>query len=249
MIIKHASRMVLAVFMAFAVSACHVGAKSGDPTHGSQTKLKSPSFIGSYNIIWTEGENYRVLSTTASRNSADVDVVEFFQYGCGHCYALEPWVTSWALAKPSYVNFMRVPVTYKRAYMSHAKLFYALKELGRIDLQGKQDLHHEVFDTIHRIGEPLVAVDDDAQSESLQEAFCERFGINKNDFRRMYSSAAVSADVRYAQLATDKYQIQATPTFVVGGRYVTDAGLAGGSDRLFILVGDLVQRLKNGAGG
>jgi protein dithiol oxidoreductase (disulfide-forming) len=245
-------RLTLAVIvLVIGVDAC-VRDKS-TPSNYSQppSPTHADSIKGSYNLVWTEGINYRLIGQPVEATDSDhgVDVIEFFQYGCGHCYVLEPWVTSWDKGKQSFVHFERIPVTYNRDYLSHARLFYALKELGRVDARGPEDLHHEVFDTIQRMGDPLVVFGDAEKSEKLQIKFALRFGISADVFHATYASPQVAHDLHEAELAVDKYKIEATPTFVVAGMFVTDAGLAGGSDRLIILLDDLANHVHSATNG
>ena len=53
------------------------------------------------------------------------------------------------------------------------------------------DVHHEVFDTIHRTGQMLLVYGDPGKSEALQEAFAARFGIPAGVFEATYRSSQV----------------------------------------------------------
>jgi thiol:disulfide interchange protein DsbA len=41
-----------------------------------------------------------------------------------------------------------------------------------------------------------------------------------------------------------RYRISSTPTVIVNGKYVTDASMAGGEDKLFELINTLAAREK-----
>src|SRR5207244_5404822 len=66
-----------------------------------------------------------------------VEVVEVLWLACPHCYALEPYIGNWLKTKPSYVEFVRVPVMWQPIHRAHARLYYALDALGRQDLIAK----------------------------------------------------------------------------------------------------------------
>src|SRR5437868_2119381 len=53
-----------------------------------------------------------------------VEVIEFFWYGCPHCYALEPTVESWSKKLPQDVAFRRVPAPLGQSCIPHAQAFY-----------------------------------------------------------------------------------------------------------------------------
>jgi protein dithiol oxidoreductase (disulfide-forming) len=243
MIGRHLLPLLIVVFLA----ACHHNT-SPSPGGGGVNSVSQPlSIKGSYGRVWIEGKHYAVIRRPqATRTEAqDIEVIEFFQYGCGHCYVLEPWLVAWEESKPADVKFTRVPVTYKPAYIPHARLFYTLQILGRID-HGTEDLHHEVFDTIQRLGDSLLVLGNAEESEALQLRFAERFGIDREVFRKTYSSEAVDSAIHRAQEAAEAYRIQGTPTLVIGGRYITEVALAGGPDELIILIGDLAEYAKSG---
>ena len=77
-----------------------------------------------------------------------------FWYGCSRCYALDPTLETWKQKKPAYVDFVRIPVMWGPPHQQHAKLFYTLMALNRLDLHGK------VFDTIHKEHNFLAAQSD-----------------------------------------------------------------------------------------
>src|SRR3981081_3784080 len=43
-----------------------------------------------------------------------IEVVEFFWYGCPHCYNLEPYIESWLKKLPPDVEFRRVPAVFNQ---------------------------------------------------------------------------------------------------------------------------------------
>ena len=71
----------------------------------------------------------------------EVEVVEFFWYGCPHCYSMEPYLNNWLTALPSDVEFIRVPATFqgRENVMMHARTFYALEQMGILEQ------HHEAI--------------------------------------------------------------------------------------------------------
>src|SRR5271156_420394 len=85
------------------------------------------------------GANYKALLPAQPTDVAPgkVEVIEFFWYGCPHCYALDPSLQSWLKNKPAYIDFRRVHVTWGEIHREHARLFYTLQALGKLDeLQG-----------------------------------------------------------------------------------------------------------------
>jgi len=66
-----------------------------------------------------------------TEDAAKVEVLEFFSYGCIHCFRLHPFIKKWAAGAAKDVEFKRIPVTFDRPQMRPmAKLFYALEASG-----------------------------------------------------------------------------------------------------------------------
>jgi protein dithiol oxidoreductase (disulfide-forming) len=188
---------------------------------------------------WRVGVNYRPIVPAQPTNVAagKVEVIEVFWYGCGHCYALEPYIHSWTKNKPESIQFVRVPVMWGPGHRAHARLFYTLQALNRSDLDQK------VFDTIHNQRNMLLA-NDDAATRKLQVDFAKANGISEADFNKAYDSFTVSSNLQRAEQLTERYQVAGVPYVVIAGKYGTDVGMAGGQSNLLQLINDLAASEK-----
>lgn len=208
-------------------------------TMAAATSSASASTAGP--TIWQEGVNYTRLvpAQPTSVPAGQVEVLEFFWYGCPHCYALDPQVEAWKKSKPAYVSFSRVPVMWSEGHRSTARLYYTLESLGKLD-----QLHTEVFKEIHVNNDPLIASDpnDVAGAERLQVAFVKKFGISEDQFRKASHSFTVETDLQRADELGQRYRIEGVPTFVINGKYIADVRSAGGPEKLMSLVGDLAEQ-------
>jgi thiol:disulfide interchange protein DsbA len=188
---------------------------------------------------WKPGINYTELPspqpTNAKRGRIEID--EIFWYGCSHCYALDPTLEKWKKSKPAFVDFVRIPVMWGPPHEQHAKLYYTLQALKRLDL------HTKVFDTIQKEGNFLAARSDD-EARGLQLAFCKANGISEQDFNTAYDSAEVAANLQYAKDATFRYGVAGVPLMIINGKYTTDVGMAGDHDKLVELADDLALSEK-----
>jgi thiol:disulfide interchange protein DsbA len=196
-------------------------------------------------IEWKEGVHYEVLPTPAGTVPAPgkIEIFEFFQYKCPHCYTMEPHMVLWKGMYSNLATVTRVPVTYKPLYRNLARLYYTLEALGRVDVP-RDDLHHEVFDQVHRLWRPL-ATDDEAESFKLQLDFAVSSGIDAAEFTKAYRSAAVEAKMKRADELGNTYRIISTPTFVVAGKYKTTTPQAGDEYRLTYLLTDLAVMTRD----
>lgn len=183
---------------------------------------------------WQPGVHYQTLSPPQATNVArgQVEVLEVFWYGCSHCYALEPFLSSWNQNKPEYVAFAKVPVMWSPQHRAHARLFYALEALGR------SDLHAQVFDEIHQRGNMLLGRDEES-SLDLQAAFVKTHGVDPQAFVKAAQSFGVNSNLQRAEQIMRRYRVEGVPLLTVNGKYVTDVGRAGGQSNLLALLNDL----------
>jgi thiol:disulfide interchange protein DsbA len=191
---------------------------------------------------WVAGKNYDVLSPSQPTDvpAGKVEVIEFFWYACPHCYALDPTVETWRKNKPAYIDFRRVPATWTEEHRAHARLFYTLQALGKLD-----DLHGKVLAEIHQQGDLLYVPGDEKATLAKQVQFARANGIAESDFISAYNSFGVQSNLQHADDLARRDRIDSVPTFVINGKYVTDAGMAGDSSKLMQLIDDLAASEKH----
>jgi thiol:disulfide interchange protein DsbA len=190
---------------------------------------------------WQEGTNYTRIVPAQPTNvpAGQVEVLEFFWYACPHCYALEPTVAAWLKSKPAYTSFSRIPVLWNEGHRSLARLYYTLDSMGKLN-----DVHSEIFKEIQVSGDPLIGPDPNnaAAAERVQLSFIKRLGISEADFEKEYHGFNVETAMQRADELVQRYRVTSVPTFVVNGKYVTDVSMAGGPDRLMLLLSDLAAQ-------
>jgi protein dithiol oxidoreductase (disulfide-forming) len=185
---------------------------------------------------WKPGTNYDVLTPAQPTNvgPGKVEVVEVFWLACPHCYAFEPYVQAWLKNKPSYIEFVRVPVMWGPVHRAHARLFYTLQALNR------SDLFEKAFDTIQQKHELLVSTTgNDEESLKLQQTWAKDNGISPDDFAKAFNSFSVNSNLQRAEQLTQRYQVQGVPLVVINGKYTTDVAKAGGPQQLISEIDDL----------
>jgi thiol:disulfide interchange protein DsbA len=191
------------------------------------------------NNRWKLGTNYKPLvpPQPTSVPAGKVEVVEVFWYGCPHCNALEPYITSWLANKPEYIELVRVPVMWSPGHKTHAHLFYAIEALGR------HDLHQKVFDAIHQQKNTLLG---NSEAESLQKMveFLRTQGVSQKSFMDAWNSFSVASNLQRAEQLTQRYRVEGVPLVVINGKYTTDVGMAGGPSQLIELINDLAAGEK-----
>ena len=180
-----------------------------------------------------EGTHYVKLSTPApvTLPSPDkkIEVVEFFWYGCPHCYAFEPTLEVWVKKLPADVSFRQVPVGFMAPHQLHQKLFYALEEMGQLPA-----MHRKVFNAIHQQNKRL-------GSESEIIAFANASGVDGAKLAEAMKSFSVSTKANRAKQLADAYKIDGVPALGINGRFYTSATLAGSHERAVAVADFLIQ--------
>lgn len=175
------------------------------------------------------GTHYKRLSPAQPTSSTpqQVEVAEIFWYGCPHCFNLDPYLASWQMRKPEYVNFIRIPAVWNDDLKIHARAFYTAEALGK-----GAEIHEPLFREIHINRNYLT-------SESGLRDFFGKFGVSAESFNGTFNSFSVHTKLQRADELNRRYRIGSVPTIVVNGKYVTDVSMAGGFEELLALVDEL----------
>ncbi len=161
-----------------------------------------------------------------------VEVVEFFSYGCGHCFAFDPYLKSWVEKNKQNIILKRVPVGFNKAYEKYQKLFYSLESIGKLEA-----LHEKTFNAVHQENNPLQTDDDITK-------FANKNNIDAKQLLAVYHSFSIAAKAKQASKIADDYQIDGVPTVLIGGKYVTSSQMVGGRDEVLQVMDYLVNLSK-----
>jgi thiol:disulfide interchange protein DsbA len=145
-----------------------------------------------------------------------IEVIEFFAYTCPHCAAMEPMVEKWAKTAPQDVALKQVPVAFNASMKPLQQLYYTLEALNR------PELHAKVFTAIHQEHKRLFdkkAMGDWAATQ----------GVDRAKFDSVFDSFSVQTQVERATQLTQQANIDGTPSFLVGGKFLTSPVMAGNS--------------------
>lgn len=163
-----------------------------------------------------------------------VEVVEFFWYGCPHCYSIEPLVEQWRKTLPADAVFRPFPAVFNARWAHDAAIFYTFEALGVLD-----KVHRPFFDSIHR---DHLRTDD---PKALDE-WVKNHGMDVTKFNDTMKSFSVQAKVRRAAQLTAAYKIDGTPAFAVAGRYTVSAEQGGSREGMLKTVSFLVDKVRKG---
>jgi thiol:disulfide interchange protein DsbA len=156
-----------------------------------------------------------------------IEVLEFFWYGCIHCYNLEPKLDTWLKTLPKDVKFRRVPAVFNDRWALDASIYYTFEALGLVD-----KLHRPLFDAIHR---------DRLRTDNWQQlsAWLEKQGVDSKKFETTVKSFGVQSMTKRAIRLTSGYKIDGTPAMAVHGRYTVPS-----SEAMLGIVNQLVGQVR-----
>ena len=155
----------------------------------------------------TAGKEYTLLSNPQPISGKKIEVLEFFFYGCSHCYHLHPLINAWEKKAPKDVEFQYVPTVFNDGWEPMAHTFYALEALGQ-----RKQLHDALFDAwnVQNI---------DLSDEAKIAEFVARHGVDRSKFEAEYNSFSVSSKISRSNQWVTVYGIRGTPTLIVDGKY------------------------------
>ena len=155
------------------------------------------------------GHDYVVLDVAQRQeNNGKIDVVEFFSWGCPHCYEFYPKLARWLATLPKGSSFKRVPVGLGHPeWEALAKAYYALQSTGDVER-----LDSKIFEDIHRNHVWLY-------DEPSITAWVGRHGVDVAKFAAAYRSFGVNTSAGQAEQMSIDYRIPGVPTLAIDGKY------------------------------
>ncbi|MDE2366267.1 MAG: thiol:disulfide interchange protein DsbA/DsbL [Betaproteobacteria bacterium] len=181
-----------------------------------------------------EGRDYTVLQNPQPTHSGNnIEVIEFFWYGCPHCYQLHPYIKAWLKHMPKDVSFRYVPAIFRPNWIPGARIFYALEVLGARD-----KLHDKVYDAIH-----LDKID--LAKEDVLFDWVAKQGIDRQKFIDVYNSFSVqNQDVPRSTNMSKSYGLTGVPAVVVDGKYMTSGRMGGTPQDTIKIMDELIEKAR-----
>lgn len=167
-----------------------------------------------------------------------IEVIEFFSYGCLHCYRIEPFINDWLKTKASDVEFRREHVSWKnRSWTALARAFYVAQ-----DLKLSSKIHDAMFQAIHKHKVNL------GREETLVKLFDNVADVDPETFKEKYWSDEIQARMRDVHTKDRVWRIagHGTPSMVVGGKYlVSKETVDGDNSEVMPVVDFLIEKIRS----
>ena len=200
-------------------------------------------------IEMSAGREYRLLPLPQPADSGkNVEVIEFFWYGCPHCNNMQASLDAWLKSKPADVIFKRQPAAFDKDWLQLARAYYAIEAMGLVD-----KLHLPLFAAIHDKRElsPKALVKDPTPLFD----WVAKQGVDRQKFMDTYNSFGVNARTQRTITVTSNYDVPGTPALIVDGRYLTAPSLVLNPDnslnypRFFQVLDQLIATARQNRAG
>jgi len=180
------------------------------------------------------GKDYiEIKPARATATPGKVEVLEFFWYGCPHCYQLEPDLLLWSKKLPRNVALVRQPAVLGESWMTLTQAYYALESLGEIPR-----LHGHLFNALHNEGRRFNSPESVVTWAATQ-------GVNPDKLKAAFQSFTVHTKANRAKQISQEYRLEGVPALVINGKYLTSPSMAGGYAGALRVADELIaQELK-----
>ena len=162
-----------------------------------------------------EGQQFQRLPQPLPTTPGKIELIEFFWYGCPHCFVFDPTLNQWLHTLPADVSFRRLHVGFNGVIKLHQRLFFALEAMGK-----EAEVHARVFNAFHIERREV-------NDEAAVFALVGQLGIDPAAFKQAWSSFGVQSKCLQATRLSEDYRIDGVPTLGVAGRFTTSPSMAG----------------------
>ncbi len=162
-----------------------------------------------------EGQQFKRLAHPLPTTAGTIEVIEFFWYGCPHCFVFDPTVKQWLRTLPADVSFRRVHVGFGGLIRLHQRLFYTLEAMGK-----EGEVHDRVFAAF---GVQHL----DINTEEAVFKLADNLGLDATKFKQAWTSFGVQSKCLQATRLSDDFQVDGVPMIGVAGRFTTSPSTAG----------------------
>ncbi len=182
-------------------------------------------------LLKAESTGYETLTPAQPTQHADkIEVIEFFWYGCPHCYSFEPELAKWLKKIPKNVEFIRQPAVFNELWGKHAKAYFVAEALGVVD-----KVHGDFFDAVQNKKEKL-------DTEEALAKFFSAHGVDEAQFHEAFNSFAVDSKMRQSPAIASRYGITGVPAVIINGKYLTNGPLAGSHEKMIEVMNSLIKQ-------
>lgn len=179
---------------------------------------------------FVEGEHYTLLAKPRRIRDEKVEVMEFFSYGCIHCYNFDPDLNDWVEDNIDSVRFVRMPAVSNDYWRILGRNYYTMVKLGIID-----EYHLPFFREVHEVKRNFTNLN------RLADYFDGK-GTTAETYRQVFNSSEISRKLAVADQMARRLQVASVPTIIVHGKYMIRPTRSVGIARMLEVMDFLVDK-------
>ena len=181
------------------------------------------------------GTNFdAVAQPIATDNSAKIEVMEIFWYGCIHCYDMEKPLSAWIKKLPADVYFKRMPGLPNASWAPMAKAFYAMETLGV-----SEKLHTPLFEAVHK-SKSLNPTDEKAVIAWVTQ----QSRMDKAKVEGAFKSFTINTNLNRAAQVFRASGATGVPSLVIDGKYITSSTMNGGNEQALKVADYMIENVR-----
>lgn len=180
-----------------------------------------------------KGRHYAMIDPPAPPADGKPQVVEVFNFMCGHCFKLHPLVTPWAHAMKGKVAVSAIPIFWGKQTDAPARAYWAAKIMGK-----GEEMKDALFKAHFVYNQKIEKAD-------VLAALAKKVGLDPDKHRTNMRSFAVAAKLgRSKVLQEETWQVFSTPTLVINGTYRVSPSHTGGDMKEMFRVAEQLIGVK-----
>jgi thiol:disulfide interchange protein DsbA len=197
----------LALTLTMALLGCDDGSQIPKPEPGKQSGQATTG-------VDVAQDKYKLLKAplpSAELGATEPYVVEFFWFGCPHCYSLEPLIKTFRQDNQG-IQFITIPAAPNPRWEVEARIYYAMEILGI------RDSHYD------RVFQLYADLRNEKRYPTLDEVagLFGDAGVTREALEQQMNSPAVSTQIERSKRLFDQAELTGVPSLIVNGKYQLD---------------------------
>lgn len=161
-----------------------------------------------------------------------IEVLVFFGYQCRHCFNFyQSQLLGWKERRRADVTVRLAPVVWTPAVEPAVRAWHTMQRIGDAAV-----FHEQLFAAYQRQPEQY------SDPQALAELAHQCCNIDPEVFLEAYNAEETNVTRAADEQAVREYRIEATPTVIVAGRYLVQAGAQAHGQRMIDVIDRLVKR-------
>ena len=179
---------------------------------------------------FVEGEHYTLIEDPRRIRGDKIEVMEFFSYGCIHCYNFDDEIEAWAAERQDTVSFKQTPAVANELWRNFGRAYYTMETLGILE-----DGHTLMFKQVHDARRNLQSAEDIADVLAIN-------GVTEEAFISTFEDRDTEQKLVRADQMARRYKVATVPSLVVHGKYHIRVNGSIGFSRMLDVADFLVQK-------